>query len=51
MKLFEITVTRDRLTVRRQAEQQLTAGQKTAVLLTVIICAALVALAGLLANA
>lgn len=39
MKLFEITIKPDRVTIRQESEEQLTREQKCAVILTVIICA------------
>lgn len=38
MKLFEVTVTRDRLAVRHEAEQRLRVEQKFILLLASIIC-------------
>ena len=49
MKLFEVTVTRDRLSVRREAEQRLTAEQKTSIILTAIICGTFLGFISLLA--
>lgn len=38
MKLFEITIKTDRVIVRREAEERLTAGQKYVIILSVIAC-------------
>lgn len=40
MKLLEITVRPDRITIRREAEERLTSSQKCAIILSVISCVA-----------
>ncbi len=40
MRFLEITVRPDRITIRREAEERLTASQKCAVILSVIACVA-----------
>ena len=40
MKLLEITVRPDRITIRREAEERLTSSQKCAIILSVIGCVA-----------
>lgn len=51
MKLLEITVMPDRITIRREAEERLTSSQKCAIILSVIGCVALLGFFALLTGA
>lgn len=51
MKLLEISVRPDRVTIRRESEERLTAEQKCAIILTVIICATVLGFIALMTGA
>lgn len=51
MKLLEITVRPDRITIRREAEERLTSSQKCAIILSVIGCVAFLGFFALLTGA
>ena len=48
MKLFELTITRDGFTIRREAEEHLSAEQKFVIILALIGAAAIIGLFTLL---
>lgn len=51
MKLLEITVRPDRITIRREAEERLTSSQKCAIILSVIGCVAFLGFFALMTGA
>lgn len=50
MKLLEITIRPDRITVRHEAEERLTAEQKQTVILSVIACVAFLGFVALITS-
>lgn len=51
MKLLEITIKPDRITIRREAEERLTAQHKCTIILTVITCATILGFIALMTGA
>lgn len=51
MKLLEITIRPDRITIRREEDKPLTGEQKCAIILTVIICATVLGFIALMTGA